>query len=294
MVGKAKNMVRSDCATWRAEMRTVGILVVVVLGCGLVWAQAPNVGAKVPTVVIVVKDPSGSVVAGAHVRVAPVAENAPKKMETDAKGELRLQLAAGRHGLSVEMGGFASYWSYVDVEETDEERIIPVKLQIGQMGGPVEVEPMGSAGTAQAQPREAVLMLSVIPFPEKFRVKADELKGMARKTVTVHNAHANADETYEGVELADLLTKYGAPMGKELRGGALGYYLVATGADGYKAVFSLAEVDPSFHPGDVLVVDTINGKALDARTGPLRLVATEDKRPARGVRNLVSLEVKGE
>jgi hypothetical protein len=83
-------------------------------------------------------------------------------------------------------------------------------------------------------------------------------------------------------------------MGIELRGGALVYYLVATGSDVYKAVFSLAEVDPSFHPGDVLVVDTINGKALDARTGPLRLVATEDKRPARGVRNLVSLEVKGE
>lgn len=43
-----------------------------------------------------------------------------------------------------------------------------------------------------------------------------------------------------------------------------------------------------------MVVDKMNGKALDARSGPLRLVATEDKRPARGVRNLVSLEVKAE
>jgi hypothetical protein len=88
------------------------------------------------------------------------------------------------------------------------------------------------------------------------------------------------------------LTKYGAPLGSALRGAALGYYVMATGADGYKAVYSLAEVDPSFHPGDVLVVDTMDGKPLDARSGPLRLVSTEDKRPARGVRNLVSIEVK--
>jgi hypothetical protein len=130
--------------------------------------------------------------------------------------------------------------------------------------------------------------------PFKVEMTAEVLKGLARKTVTVYNPHANADETYEGVELADLLAKYGAPLGKDLRGKALAYYVVATGADGYKAVYSLAEVDPSFHPGDVIVADTMDGKPLDARTGPMRLVATEDKRPARGVRNLVSLEVKAE
>ncbi len=115
---------------------------------------------------------------------------------------------------------------------------------------------------------------------------------MPRKTVVVHNPHANADETYEGVLLADLLGKYGAPLGKDLHGAALAEYIVATGSDGYKVVFSLAEVDPSFHPGDVLVADTMDGKPLDAHVGPFRLVSTEDKRPARAVRNLVSLEVK--
>jgi hypothetical protein len=89
-----------------------------------------------------------------------------------------------------------------------------------------------------------------------------------------------------------LLAKYGAPLGKDLRGAALANYVLATGADGYRVVYSLAEVDPSFHPGDVIVADTMDGKPLDARTGPFRLVSTEDKRPARGVRNLVSLEVK--
>jgi hypothetical protein len=40
------------------------------------------------------------------------------------------------------------------------------------------------------------------------------------------------------------------------------------------------------------VADTMDGKPLDAHSGPLRLVSTEDTRPARGVRNLVRLEVK--
>jgi hypothetical protein len=128
--------------------------------------------------------------------------------------------------------------------------------------------------------------------PVKVEITAEELKGLPRKTVTVHNPHANADETYEGVVLADLLGKHGVPLGAALRGAAIGCYVVATGSDGYKAVYSLAEVDPSFHPGDVIVADTMDGKPLDAHSGPFRLVATEDKRPARGVRNLVSVEVK--
>jgi hypothetical protein len=36
----------------------------------------------------------------------------------------------------------------------------------------------------------------------------------------------------------------------------------------------------------------MNGKPLDAHSEPFKLVVTEDKRPARSVRNLVSLELK--
>jgi hypothetical protein len=89
-----------------------------------------------------------------------------------------------------------------------------------------------------------------------------------------------------------LLGKLGVPLGNELRGKALAHYIVAMGSDGYKAVLALGEVDPSFHPGEVLVADTIDGKPLDAHSGPLKLVVSEDKRPARSVRNLVSIELK--
>jgi len=123
-------------------------------------------------------------------------------------------------------------------------------------------------------------------------LSAAELKALPHISVTIHNSHTSADETYSGVRLSDLLAKIGAPLGSELRGKALANYIVATGSDGYKAVLALGEVDPGFHPGEVLVADMMDGKPLDAHSGPLKLVVTEDKRPARSVRNLVSVELK--
>jgi len=134
--------------------------------------------------------------------------------------------------------------------------------------------------------------LTLLSSDHKSVLSAADLKAMTHISVTIHNAHTEADETYSGVRLVDLLSKLGAPVGSDLRGKALANYIVATGSDGYKAVLALAEIDPSFHPGEVLVADTMNGKPLDAHSGPLKLVVTEDKRPARSVRNLTSIELK--
>jgi hypothetical protein len=157
----------------------------------------------------------------------------------------------------------------------------------GQQAPPV---PSSSAvSTAQAKDE---LRISAHAYHEDLVLKVADLKSMPRTTVAVHNEHSRADETYVGVRLVDLLAKMGAPLGKDLRGAALSGYLVATGSDGYLAVLALAEVDPTFHSGEVLVADTMNGAPLDAKSGPFKLVVTEDKRPARWVRNLVSIELK--
>lgn len=123
-------------------------------------------------------------------------------------------------------------------------------------------------------------------------LSAAEFKTLSHISVTIRNAHTNADESYSGVRLSDLLAKIGAPLGSELRGKALANYIVATGSDGYQSVLALGEVDPSFHPGEVLVADAMDGKPLDAHSGPYKLVVTEDKRPARSVRNLTTIELK--
>ncbi len=262
----------------RGGMRWLVMMTWVALANAGVWGQgqqAEPAGAKVQEVVIAVKDPLGAVVAGAQVRVAHL----PEKMATDANGELALQLKPGAYAVFVSEPGFVDAKTEVEVRSAGDTQTLPIVLQVANLGGVM----VTAADT---------LVLSLHPFHEDVHLKLAELKGMPRKTVTVHNTHSDADEKYEGVLLADLLTKYGAPLGKELHGVALAAYIVASGADGYAAVFSLAEVDPSFHPGDVLVADTMDGKALDARSGPLKLVVTEDKRPARGVRNLVWLELK--
>ncbi len=68
-------------------------------------------------------------------------------------------------------------------------------------------------------------------------------------------------------------------------------YIVATGSDGYSVVLSLAEVDPEFHPGQVLVTDARDGKPLE-KNGPFQLIVSDDKRPARWVHNLVSIRLQ--
>jgi len=136
------------------------------------------------------------------------------------------------------------------------------------------------------------LLLQARAYHDPVHLTIAELKALPNITVTIHNSHTNADETYTGVRLADLLGKVGVPLGSELRGKALANYVVATGSDGYQATLALGEIDPAFHPGEVLVADTMDGKPLDAHSGPLKLVVTEDKRPARSVRNLTAIELK--
>jgi hypothetical protein len=147
----------------------------------------------------------------------------------------------------------------------------------------------GQQGTAS---RAGDGSLLVVSKSRSLTLKPVNLSAMPHITITVHNPHTNADETYSGVRVADLLTKVDAPLGKELRGEAMADYVIATGSDGYKAVLALGEVDPSYHPGEVIVVDAMDGNPLDAHNGPLKLVVSEDKRPARCVRNLVGIELK--
>jgi hypothetical protein len=147
------------------------------------------------------------------------------------------------------------------------------------------------AAAPSAPPSEA-LHISAYTTQQKLDLKAADFKALPHISVNVHNEHSNADETYSGVRVADLLTKLGAPLGHDLRGAALSAYIVATGTDKYVAVIALAEADTSFHPGEVIVADSMNGQPLDEKSGAFKLVITEDKRPARWVRNLVSLELK--
>jgi hypothetical protein len=118
----------------------------------------------------------------------------------------------------------------------------------------------------------------------------DELAALPHKTVAVFNAHIKANEIYSGVPLVDLLAKVGVPLGEAVRGKLFMIGIVAGGMDGYSVLYSLGEVDPAIHTGDVIVADTVGGQKL-TKDGAFKMISSEERRPARWVRNLTSVSV---
>jgi DMSO/TMAO reductase YedYZ molybdopterin-dependent catalytic subunit len=123
------------------------------------------------------------------------------------------------------------------------------------------------------------------------RLTIADLKKMPRKTLSVLNPHDKKTETYEGVLLEELLNRAGVAQGEKLRGALMTTYVIAEAEDGYRVVFSLAELDSGILESDVIVADTLDGAPLAVKQGPFRLVAPHEKRPARWVRMLKSIAV---
>ena len=116
-----------------------------------------------------------------------------------------------------------------------------------------------------------------------------ELKTLPRARVEVKREDGTVS-VYEGVFARELVARAGVTLAG-MRGDAVSSYVVATASDGYQAVFGLAELDPALTAADVMVADTIDGKPLPDRQGPLRLVAPADRQGARSVRMLQRIEV---
>ena len=142
----------------------------------------------------------------------------------------------------------------------------------------------------QAAPQPAGLAISG-EVTKPLQLSLADLSAMPHKSLKVTNPHDQKQEAYEGVPLADLLKLAGAAQGEQLRGTAMATYVLVEAADGYRAVFSLAELDPGIQDSNVLLADKVDGHALDGNIGPLRLVAPLDKRPARWVRMVQSIRV---
>ncbi len=62
-------------------------------------------------------------------------------------------------------------------------------------------------------------------------------------------------------------------------------------ADGYRAVFALPELDPAFTDKQIVLAFLKNGKLLDDKEGPYRIVIPDEKRKARWVRRVTTLKI---
>jgi hypothetical protein len=97
--------------------------------------------------------------------------------------------------------------------------------------------------------------------------------------------------SYDGVTLKSILEKSGVALGESLRGKRMSLCLLITAADGYRIVLALPEIDPAFTDKQVVLAFAKDGKPLDAKEGPYRLVIPDEKRMARWIRQVTALKV---
>ncbi len=146
------------------------------------------------------------------------------------------------------------------------------------------VESSGSTqGATTRQPTTSFAVRGAVHHAESFDLA--DLQALPEVTRTV------GSDTYTGVSLWSLLNGVtGLDTDPAIKNDVLGMYVVATGSDGYKAVFSMGEIDPDFGAEPDLVAFADNGVPL-TDNGFARIVAPDDVKAGRWVSNLVSLEV---
>ncbi|MGO8745696.1 MAG: SAM-dependent methyltransferase [Thermoguttaceae bacterium] len=125
---------------------------------------------------------------------------------------------------------------------------------------------------------------------------------MPRISVRAKVPHTEQMAVYEGVLLGHVLQEAGIqPFGKsplqntqkaEMARPLRSAYVLIEAADGYRVVFSLAEVFPEPGGRNVVLVDRKNGEPLDAKTGPYQVVVPDSARYERWIRQVRRILVR--
>ena len=104
--------------------------------------------------------------------------------------------------------------------------------------------------------------------------------------------HDGVSHTFSCVPVSAVLARVQTPTGENLRGAGVSLVVIAGAKDNYHAAFALAELDESIGNKPAFVCDKQDGQPLSSTEGPLRLIVPSDKRPARWVRMLTSLDIE--
>lgn len=137
----------------------------------------------------------------------------------------------------------------------------------------------------RASPPPAPALASPMVVP----LDAATLAALPRETIAA-TAHDQSLQC-EGVALLALLRASGAMPAEPLRGPQLARYVLVDARDGYRAIYALAELDPTLGNRRVYLVDRCDGRPLAEDDGPLRLIAPDEARAARWVRQVQAVTV---
>lgn len=127
------------------------------------------------------------------------------------------------------------------------------------------------------------------PSPRSVPLDEATLATLPRTAVVVTANGRTA--TCTGVRLSVLLSRAGVLSAEHLRGPALASYVLVTARDGKRVIYSLAELEPTLGNSNALLVNRCDDKPLPDDSGPLRLIAPEESRSARWLRQVQSITV---
>jgi hypothetical protein len=112
-----------------------------------------------------------------------------------------------------------------------------------------------------------------------------------KQAVIMAKAHDEKMHRYTGVPIADLLVKAGIMLGDSAKRKTIMSYVIVTAADNYRAIYSLGEIDPLFANRTIILADRADKKALPVEEGPFQIIVPGEKKHARWIRQVVSIEV---
>jgi DMSO/TMAO reductase YedYZ molybdopterin-dependent catalytic subunit len=149
--------------------------------------------------------------------------------------------------------------------------------------------PVLSAMAQDGKPAQAALVLSGDVDPA-LQFTLDDIAAMPR--TTLHIVEKGEENIYSGTLLIELLKQAGVVTWDRERRTHLAKYVLVEAADGYRALFALAELDSGLTHGEVLLADSLDGQPLPPGQGPLRIVAPADKRHARWIRQVRTIKIE--
>jgi len=151
------------------------------------------------------------------------------------------------------------------------------------------------AGAAAAAPSTEFRVGGAVATPTTYDLSVLQARPALTQSVTYLSGTTPQTRTYTGASLWGILDAAGVVTRPNVKNDLANRYVLATGSDGYRSVFSLGELNPNFGNRGNLVAyaETSNGV-----TGPLagdgfaRVTAPTDVKGGRYVSNLVDLDVR--
>lgn len=150
-------------------------------------------------------------------------------------------------------------------------------------------------GSAAAAPSEQLSVTGAVQTPRTYDLAGLQARPAVTQTVEFVSGAGTQTHTYVGTSLWDTLNDSGIIVDPAVRNNILNRYVLATGSDGYRAVFSLGEINPGFgnQPNLIAYAEVVGGITEPlGSNGFARVTVPGDLRGGRYVSNLVNFDVR--